>query len=72
MRAELPRIVFRAVDEARFSATEVGQPQDVEPWRFDHAAIVLQLALGIEHRDFEPGVVRAVPGGPEYGAHVLA
>ena len=49
-----------------------GSPDAYRPWRIDHAAVVPQMALAIDHRDVEPAVVRAKPGRPDDGANLAA
>ena len=49
-----------------------GRPERVEPGAVDDAAVVAQLALLVDDRDVEPGVVGAVAGRPHDGADLAA
>ena len=59
----------RNVDRRR---RRTGRPSAYMPGAVDHAAVVAQPALGVEHVDVEPGVVGAAAGGPEDRADLAA
>ncbi len=67
MFAEFSRIVFCPVYETRFAATQKWQPHNVNAGYISDAAVVSKLSFVIEHRDVEPGVIRAKAGCPDYG-----
>ena len=72
MLDDLPGVVLGAVDEARLPAAQEVQPDPVQPGGLrDHAAVVADLALAIDHRDVQPRVVGAEPGGPEHRLEAL-
>src|SRR5262249_56388433 len=57
MRDDVPRVVFRTVDETRFAPAQERQTEDVETWRVDDAAVVAEAALLVEDRHVQPAVV---------------
>src|SRR5215207_7519325 len=64
MIAEIARIVAGAIDQGRLATAQKLQPHQVHAWMCRDPAIVTHLALAIENRHIEPGVVRAVAGSP--------
>src|SRR5688572_7062091 len=66
--AQIARIVAGSIDEARLAAPQKWQTHDVQARRLRHnAAVVADVALGIEDRDLQPGVVGAKPRRPDDG-----
>ena len=64
MVAEIARIVAGAVDQRRLAAAQKLHPHEVHAWMLGNPAIVTDLALAIENRHIEPGIVRTIAGGP--------
>src|ERR1700734_1099637 len=66
MGAQVTRIVAAPVDEARFPAPQKRQAHHVQARRFRHdAAIVADVALQVDYRYVQPGVVGAESGRPD-------
>src|SRR5512145_216296 len=64
--AKVARIVPDPVDEARFAAPQERQAEEVQARRFGYdAALVADIALAVEDRYLQPGVVGAKPGRPD-------
>ena len=63
--AEVCGVGGGAVDQARFAAAQERHPHEVQAGAGGHAAVVADMALSVEHRDVEPGQIRAEPGGPQ-------
>jgi hypothetical protein len=64
--AQVTRIVADPVDEARFPAPQKRQAHHVQAWRFHHdAAIVADVALQVDYRYVQPGIVGAESGRPD-------
>ena len=61
---DVARVVLDAVDEGRLAPAQHRQAQRVHPGRLDHAAVVAQLALLVQHRHVQPAVVGTEPGRP--------
>ena len=68
---KVPGVVLGAMDETRLAAPQYRQPDHVQSRRIDHTAVVLQAALAVEYRHFEPRIVRAKPGSPDDGASAV-
>src|SRR5262245_53395784 len=66
MSAQIARVVARTIDECGFAPPEERDPHHVEAGALDHAAVVLDAALAIEHRHLEPGIVGTVTRGPDH------
>ena len=64
-------VVFSTMNKARFAATQEWQANDVQARRLDDAAVVLQHAFAIQHRNVQPGVVGSKTGGPENRAYAV-
>ena len=60
MIGHLARVVLDAADERGPAPPQHGQPQRVEPRAVDHAALVPQVALRVDHGHVQPAVI-----GPE-------
>src|SRR5580704_15374744 len=60
----LAGVVLDTGDERGPAPPQDGQPQGVQSRAGDHAALVVQLALGVDHRHVEPPVVGPEPGRP--------
>ena len=56
----LTRVVLDTVNERRLAAPQHGDPQSVKSRAVDHAALVAQLGLRVDHRHVEPRII-----GPE-------
>ena len=59
------------VDEVGGAAALDAEPQHVEAGRGGDAAVVHDLALGVEHRHAQPPVVAGIPGRPDHRADAL-
>src|SRR4051812_3613385 len=70
MIAEIARVVASAVDEGRLAAAQKLQPHKIHAWLLGHASVMADLALAIENRHLQPGIVRAVTGGPDDRANL--
>lgn len=57
-----------AADGGRFPPAQEWQSHDVNSQRRSHAAIVLQLSLAIEDRQFQLRIIGTVTGRPDDGA----
>src|SRR5262245_15369063 len=64
MRAQVASIVTGAVDQRGFAAPQELHPHEVDAGRTDNAAVVRDVALTIENRQLQPGIVWSVTGGP--------
>src|SRR4030095_16183548 len=58
------RIVFDAVNERRLAPAQHREPECIQAWTLDDAAIVLQGSLLVDDRDVQPAVIRPKPGRP--------
>jgi hypothetical protein len=68
MRRHVTRIVFGAVNEARLSPAHEVEPENVETWHVNYAAVVAQPTFAIERGHVEPPVVGPKTGRPDDGA----
>src|SRR5436190_1559542 len=59
------RIVAGAVYQRRLSAPQELHPHQVHAGRTDDAAIMGDVALAVEHRQLQPGIVRPIASGPD-------
>ena len=65
MIAEIARIVAGAVDQRRLATPQELHAHQVHARRVDHAAVVTDAALAIEHGDVQPRQIGAVAGRPD-------
>ena len=65
MRAQIASIVTGAVDQCGLSAPQELHPHEVHAGRADDPAVMRDVALAVENRQFQPGIVRPIATGPD-------
>src|SRR5262245_13857014 len=64
MGTEIARVVAGAIDQSGLAAAQKLHSHDVQARMRGDPAIVTDLALAIQDRHLEPGIVRAISGCP--------
>src|SRR5439155_8553418 len=72
MFAQVASVGRGAVDETGLASSQKGNSHQVHPRRLDHAAVVPDATLAVEHGQVQPGIVRAITGRPYHGANPAA
>src|SRR3954447_15083698 len=62
---EVIGVVLDEAEQRRAPGVLPGQPEEVDPRRAGHAALVYDAAAFVEHRHVDPGVVAAEAGRPD-------
>src|SRR5262245_8247330 len=65
MRAQIASIVTSAVDQPGLAEPQKLHPHEVDAGRTDDAAVVRDVALAVENRQLQPGIIWSVAGGPD-------
>src|SRR5436190_3600124 len=63
--SEVLGVVLDKAKERRAAGVLPWEPQEVEPRRAGHAALMDSAAIVVEYRRVDPGVVAAEAGGPD-------
>ena len=64
MGAEIARVVAGAVDQCGLAAAQELHPHQVHAGRADDPAVMTDVALAVENRQLQPGIVRPIAGRP--------
>src|SRR3954466_11169127 len=67
---EVIGVVLDEAEQRRAPGVLPGQPEEVEPRRAGHAALVYDAAAFVEDRDVNPRVVAAEAGRPDHAPNV--
>ena len=65
MRAQVAGVVAGAVDQGGLSAAQELHPHQIHAGRGNDPAVMADHALAVENRQFEPGIVGPIAGGPD-------